>query len=392
MSPPSPHRAPPAVADRRPGGGRGCARNTPQAPDSTYRGWVTESTDALDAAGTAAVRSGRRRRGRRRRGGRPDRGEHRPRRAGQGRRRPAGAGRAAGRGAPADRGRARASARRRWPRRWPRRSTRTVRRIQFTPDLLPSDVTGVAVYDQESREFEFKPGAVFANIVVADEINRASPKTQSALLECMEERQVTVDGVSYELARPFMVDGHAEPAGDGGHLSPPRGPARPVHRPGVDGLPRPGRRAGDARRPGDHRSADRRWRRSPTPPRCASWSPRSAGCTSPSRCAATSSPWSRPPAAPPTCGWAPRPAPACSCCAPPGPPAALAGRDHVLPDDVQAMAGAGAGAPAAADRRRRPRPPQHRAGGRRPAGHRPGPPRPLSCRWRPSGSPALPPP
>jgi MoxR-like ATPase len=81
----------------------------------------------------------------------------------------------------------------------------TVRRIQFTPDLLPSDVTGVAVYDQESRAFEFKPGAVFANVVVADEINRASPKTQSALLECMEERQVTVDGVTYELARPFMV-------------------------------------------------------------------------------------------------------------------------------------------------------------------------------------------
>ncbi|RZU31355.1 AAA family ATPase [Blastococcus saxobsidens] len=81
----------------------------------------------------------------------------------------------------------------------------SVRRIQFTPDLLPSDVTGVAVYDQETREFEFKPGAVFANIVVSDEINRASPKTQSALLECMEERQVTVDGVSYELARPFMV-------------------------------------------------------------------------------------------------------------------------------------------------------------------------------------------
>ncbi|MBB3675625.1 AAA family ATPase [Modestobacter versicolor] len=81
----------------------------------------------------------------------------------------------------------------------------SVRRIQFTPDLLPSDVTGVAVYDQESRAFEFKPGAVFANIVVADEINRASPKTQSALLECMEERQVTVDGVTYELARPFMV-------------------------------------------------------------------------------------------------------------------------------------------------------------------------------------------
>jgi MoxR-like ATPase len=80
-----------------------------------------------------------------------------------------------------------------------------VRRIQFTPDLLPSDVTGVAVFDQESRTFEFRPGAVFANLVVADEINRASPKTQSALLECMEERQVTVDGTTYELARPFMV-------------------------------------------------------------------------------------------------------------------------------------------------------------------------------------------
>ena len=81
----------------------------------------------------------------------------------------------------------------------------TVRRIQFTPDLLPSDITGVSVYNQERRDFEFKPGAVFANIVVGDEINRASPKTQSALLECMEEHQVTVDGVSYELEPPFMV-------------------------------------------------------------------------------------------------------------------------------------------------------------------------------------------
>jgi MoxR-like ATPase len=81
----------------------------------------------------------------------------------------------------------------------------SVRRIQFTPDLLPSDVTGVSVYNQEIRAFEFKPGAVFANIVLGDEINRASPKTQSALLEAMEERQVTVDGTTYELAAPFMV-------------------------------------------------------------------------------------------------------------------------------------------------------------------------------------------
>jgi MoxR-like ATPase len=81
----------------------------------------------------------------------------------------------------------------------------TVRRIQFTPDLLPSDITGVSVFSQETREFEFKPGPVFANIVVGDEINRASPKTQSALLESMEERQATVDGQTYKLAAPFMV-------------------------------------------------------------------------------------------------------------------------------------------------------------------------------------------
>jgi MoxR-like ATPase len=81
----------------------------------------------------------------------------------------------------------------------------TVRRIQFTPDLLPSDVTGVSIYNQATREFEFRPGGVFANIVIGDEINRASPKTQSALLECMEEHQVTVDNQTYALEAPFMV-------------------------------------------------------------------------------------------------------------------------------------------------------------------------------------------
>ena len=81
----------------------------------------------------------------------------------------------------------------------------TVRRIQFTPDLLPSDITGVSVYNQDLRTFEFRPGAVFANVVVGDEINRASPKTQSALLESMEEAQVTVDGTTYALPHPFMV-------------------------------------------------------------------------------------------------------------------------------------------------------------------------------------------
>ncbi len=81
----------------------------------------------------------------------------------------------------------------------------SVRRVQFTPDLLPSDITGVSAYNQEIREFEFKPGPIFANLVLGDEINRASPKTQSALLECMEERQVTVDGATYQLELPFMV-------------------------------------------------------------------------------------------------------------------------------------------------------------------------------------------
>jgi MoxR-like ATPase len=79
------------------------------------------------------------------------------------------------------------------------------KRIQFTPDLLPSDVTGVAVYNQKSADFEYRPGPIFANIVLADEINRATPRTQSALLEAMEERQVTAEGETRRLPRPFIV-------------------------------------------------------------------------------------------------------------------------------------------------------------------------------------------
>jgi MoxR-like ATPase len=81
----------------------------------------------------------------------------------------------------------------------------TFRRIQFTPDLLPSDVTGVSIYNQKSGEFEFRPGPILAQIVLADEINRATPRTQSALLEAMEERQITVDGRTYPMPRPFLV-------------------------------------------------------------------------------------------------------------------------------------------------------------------------------------------
>src|SRR6188472_2989600 len=85
------------------------------------------------------------------------------------------------------------------------------RRIQFTPDLLPSDVTGLSIYNQKTQEFEFRPGPIMAQIVLADEINRATPKTQSALLECMEERQATIDGVTHKLPDPFLVIGTQNP-------------------------------------------------------------------------------------------------------------------------------------------------------------------------------------
>jgi MoxR-like ATPase len=81
----------------------------------------------------------------------------------------------------------------------------TFRRIQFTPDLLPSDVTGLSIFNQKEQEFEFRPGPIMAQVVLADEINRATPKTQSALLECMEERQATIDGVSHPMPSPFLV-------------------------------------------------------------------------------------------------------------------------------------------------------------------------------------------
>jgi len=79
------------------------------------------------------------------------------------------------------------------------------RRIQFTPDLLPSDVTGLSIYNQKTQEFEFRPGPIMAQIVLADEINRATPKTQSSLLECMEEHQATIDGTTYQMPEPFLV-------------------------------------------------------------------------------------------------------------------------------------------------------------------------------------------
>ncbi len=85
------------------------------------------------------------------------------------------------------------------------------KRIQFTPDMLPTDVTGVSVFNQKTLEFEFRPGPIHAQIVLADEINRATPKTQSALLEAMAEQQVTVDGTTYALGFPFYGAGHPKP-------------------------------------------------------------------------------------------------------------------------------------------------------------------------------------
>ena len=108
-------------------------------------------------------------------------------------------------------------------------------RIQFTPDMLPSDVTGLNVFDRRSGEFVFHEGPVFCNILLADEINRATPRTQSSLLECMAEGQVTVDGDTRRMAPPFFCHCDAEPGGDPGHLPAAGGPARPLFDAHLDG-------------------------------------------------------------------------------------------------------------------------------------------------------------
>ena len=122
-------------------------------------------------------------------------------------------------------------------------------RVQFTPDLMPSDVTGSSIYDQRPGDFEFRPGPVFTNLLLGDEINRAPPKTQAALLEAMQERQVTIDGVTRPLERPFLVAGHPEPDRVRGHLPAARGPARPVPAAAVGRLPVGRRRVADAGAP-----------------------------------------------------------------------------------------------------------------------------------------------
>ena len=140
-------------------------------------------------------------------------------------------------------------------------------RIQFTPDLLPSDVTGVSVFNQKSGEFEFRPGPIFANVVLGDEINRSSPKTQSSLLECMEERQVTVDNVTHPLQPPFMVIATQNP----------------IEYEGTYPLPEAQLDRFMMRLSLGYPSVRRRWRSSTSRPRTILW-PNCGPCSMPPRC------------------------------------------------------------------------------------------------------------
>ena len=167
-------------------------------------------------------------------------------------------------------------------------------RIQFTPDLLPSDVTGVNVFNQRSNEFEFRPGPVFANVLLVDEINRASPKTQAALLEAMQENQVTIDGESYPLHRPFIVLATQNPIEYEGTYPLPEAQLDRFSMRLSLGYPPLGRRGADAER-ADDRAAARvadagrgpRRRSSPRSTRRARSSSRRASTATSSRCSGT---------------------------------------------------------------------------------------------------------
>ena len=121
------------------------------------------------------------------------------------------------------------------------------KRVQFTPDLLPSDIMGTYMYDQKSGEFKLRAGPLFSNILLADEINRAPPKTQAALLEAMEEKQVTIEGITHKLPAPFVVLATQNPIEQEGHLSTSRSANGPFLDEDVNGLPRPFRREGNPR-------------------------------------------------------------------------------------------------------------------------------------------------
>ena len=189
-------------------------------------------------------------------------------------------------------------------------------RVQCTADLLPADIVGTNVYNQREGRFEFRPGPIFANVVLVDEINRASPKTQSGLLECMQERHVTVDATSHELARPFMVLATQNPVEyEGTYPLPEAQVDRFMVRLSL-GYPDAADEAGHARRrtrPATACSSSSRW---PTAPRCSTRSTPRTACTPRARCATTSSRCCATRARTAASSSAPPRAPACCCCAP----------------------------------------------------------------------------
>ena len=221
-------------------------------------------------------------------------------------------------------------------------------RVQCTADLLPADVVGTNVFNQRENRFEFRPGPVFANVVLVDEVNRASPKTQSGLLECMQERHVTVDKHTHELARPVHGARHAEPDRVRGHLPAARGAARPLHGARLARLPARRRRrrtCSPTTASATACSTSSPW---PTWARCSPPRRRPAPCTAARRCAATSSPISTATRADPRVELGASPRAGLMLFRAAKALAALDGRDHALPDDVQALAAVGAHPPAAA--------------------------------------------
>ena len=212
------------------------------------------------------------------------------------------------------------------------------RRIQFTPDLLPTDVTGLSIFNQKTQEFEFRPGPIMAQIVLADEINRATPKTQSALLESMEERQVTVDGVTYPTPEPFLVIATQNPIEYEGTFALPEaqldrfmlrlhlGYPDPLQEILILDEQKRSHPIDDLARGCQRRGAASRCRR-----RCArSTSTRSSATTS---CA-----WSTRRAIIPTSTWVHRRAARSRCIALARRTRRCPGRDYVIPDDIKAVA------------------------------------------------------
>ena len=214
------------------------------------------------------------------------------------------------------------------------------KRIQFTPDLLPSDITGSFLYDQREGRFEFRRGPIFTNLLLADEINRATPKTQSALLEAMQESQVTIEGERFPLEAPFLVIATQNPIElEGTYPLPEAQLDRFLMRlqRGLSGPRRGDRDPGPAPPPagGRGRTSRRCSRARSSPPCRRAWK----RCTWPRSSSATSWISCRPPG--PTRAWpsAPPRAARSRCSSWPAPRAAIDRRDFVLPDDVKAMAG-----------------------------------------------------